>query len=155
MNKGEKAADFELIDSDLKKVKLSDFSGSPVVLAFFPGAFTSVCSKEMCTFRDSMAKFNKFNAHVIGISVDPPFSLKAFKQQNSLNFTLLSDFNREVSKKYGGIHEDFVGIKGLSASKRAVFVIDRSGKIAYSWVSDNPGNEPIYEEIESTLSNLK
>ncbi len=155
MNNIEKAPDFELVDTDLKKVKLSDFKGSPVILAFFPGAFTSVCSKEMCTFRDSMAKFNKFNAKVLGISVDHPFSLSAFKEQNKLNFPLLSDFNKEVSDRYGGLHENFVGVKGLRVSKRAVFVIDKDGNIQYKWVSDNPGVEPNYKEIEETVSKLK
>jgi peroxiredoxin len=97
---GEKAPDFELPDTDLKKVKLSDFKGKVVVLAFYPAAFTAVCTKEMCSFRDSMEKFNNFNALVLGISVDPPFSNKAFKEHYKLNFTILSDYNREVIKKY-------------------------------------------------------
>ncbi len=154
MNKNEKGPDFELVDSELKSLKLSELKGSPVVLAFFPGAFTSVCSKEMCTFRDSMAKFNKFKAKVVGISVDHPFSLNAFKQQNNLNFPLLSDFNKEVSAKYGGLHEDFAGVKGLRVSKRAVFVLDKEGNIVYKWVSDNPGVEPNYKEIEEVISRL-
>lgn len=154
MNKNEKAPEFELVDTDLKKVKLSDFVGTPVILAFFPGAFTSVCSKEMCTFRDSMAKFNKFKAKVIGISVDHPFSLNAFKQQNNLNFTLLSDYTKEVSAKYGGLHEDFAGVKGLKVSKRSVFVLDKEGNVVYRWVSENPGVEPNYKEIEETVAKL-
>jgi len=154
MNKMEKAPDFELVDTDLKKTRLSELKGSPVILAFFPGAFTSVCSKEMCTFRDSMAKFNKFRVKVLGISVDHPFSLSAFKQQNNLNFTLLSDFNKEVSAKYGGLHEDFAGIKGLKVSKRSVFILDKDGNIVYKWISENPGVEPNYKEIEDAISKL-
>ena len=152
MNKGEKAADFELIDSDLKKVKLSDFSGSPVVLAFFPGAFTSVCSKEMCTFRDSMSKFNNLKAKVVGISVDQPFSLAQFAKENNLNFDLLSDATREVSKKYDSLHHDFVNVPGLTASKRSVFILDQNGIVKYKWISDNPGVEPNYAEIEKELA---
>ncbi len=151
----EKAVDFELPNSELKMVKLSSFKGKPIVLAFFPGAFTSVCTKELCTFRDSMAKFNKFDAKVLGISVDHPFSLAAFKQQNGLNFDLLSDFNKEVSQKYGGLHSDFANIKGLKVAKRAVFVIDKDFNISYKWVSENPGVEPNYKEIEEHLEKLK
>ena len=154
MNDNKMTPDFELVDSELKEVKLSDLRGSPVVLAFFPGAFTSVCSKEMCTFRDSMVKFNELQAKVIGISVDHPFSLAAFKAQNNLNFTLLSDYNKEVTKKYGGLHDDFAGVKGLKVAKRAVFVIDKDGKIVYEWVSENPGNEPDYSKVEEAVEAL-
>ncbi|MDP8012084.1 MAG: peroxiredoxin [Thermoplasmata archaeon] len=151
MKVGDNAKDFSLPNQDLKMVKLSDFFGNKIILAFFPGAFTSVCTKEMCTFRDSMAKFNKFNAKVIGISIDPPFSLNAFAKYNNLNFDLLSDFNKEVSKEYAGLHNDFAGIKGLQASKRGVFIIGKDKKIKYAWVSEDPGKEPNYSEIEENL----
>ncbi|BFH72320.1 peroxiredoxin [Sulfurisphaera javensis] len=150
---GEFAPDFELPDTELKKVKLSDYRGKVVVLAFYPAAFTSVCTKEMCTFRDSMAKFNEVNAVVLGISVDPPFSNKAFKEQNKLNFTVLSDYNREVIKKYG-ISWEFPALPGYVLAKRAVFVIDKEGKIRYKWVSDDPTKEPPYDEIEKVVKSL-
>ncbi|AWR98039.1 redoxin domain-containing protein [Acidianus sulfidivorans JP7] len=150
---GEEAPDFELPDTDLKKVKLSDFKGKIVVLAFYPGAFTPVCTKEMCTFRDSMAKFNSIDAKVIGISVDPPFSNKAFKEQNKLNFTVLSDYNREVIKKYN-VYWEFPALPGYVLAKRAVFVIGKDGKIKYKWVSDDPTKEPPYEEIEKVVKEL-
>jgi len=150
----ETAVDFELPNTELKMTRISSYKGSPIILAFFPGAFTSVCTKELCTFRDSMAKFNKFNAKVFGISVDHPFSLAAFKAQNGLNFELLSDFNKEVSAKYGGLHDNFANIKGLKVAKRAVFIIDKNFNIAYKWVSENPGVEPNYKEIEEILSKL-
>ncbi len=154
MNVGEKAPDFELVDSELKTVKSSSLMGRPSVLVFFPGAFTSVCTKELCTFRDSMAHFNKVNATVVGISVDQPFSLAQFKKENNLNFPLLSDFTEAVSRAYGGVHENFANVKGLNASKRAVFVLDKKGKVAYKWVSDNPGTEPNYKEVEEAISKL-
>ncbi|MGC8565227.1 MAG: peroxiredoxin [Thermoplasmata archaeon] len=151
---GDEAEDFSLPDQNLKMKRLSDFYGKNILLAFFPGAFTSVCTKEMCTFRDSIAKFNKFNAKVFGISVDPPFSLNAFAKYNNLNFDLLSDFNKEVCNTYAGLHEDFAGIKGLKASKRAVFIIGKDKKIKYVWISEDPGKEPDYNEIENTLMKL-
>lgn len=154
MNIGDKAIEFELPDTDLKMRKSTEFLGNPTLLVFFPGSFTSVCSAEMCTFRDSMAKFNKFNAKIVGISVDPPFSQQAFKNQNRLNFTLLSDFDRKVSLAYGGIHEDFAGVKGLTASKRSVFLLDKNGILTYKWVSEDPRIEPNYEEIERELSKI-
>ena len=115
VKEGDKAPEFEAPDTSLQMRTLSEFKGSPVVLAFFPGAFTSVCTKELCTFRDSMANFNKFSAKVIGLSVDAPFSLKEFAKQNNLKFDLLSDSTRDISKKYGALHENFVNVKNLTA----------------------------------------
>ncbi len=154
VNVGDKAPDFEAPDTSLKMKKLSDFKGQKIVLAFFPGAFTAVCTKEMCTFRDSMINFNKINAKVIGISVDSPFSLSEFAKQNKLQFDLLSDSSREISKMYDVLHNNFVGIKGLTASKRSVFVIDGNGTVRYKWVSEDPGKEPDYKEVEKQLSEI-
>jgi peroxiredoxin len=154
MNIGNKAPDFELVDTELKSVKLSGLMGHPTVLVFFPGAFTSVCTAELCTFRDSMARFNKINASVIGISVDQPFSLAQFKKENNLNFPLLSDFTETVSRSYGGVHENFVNVKGLNVSKRAVFVLDKNGTVAYKWVSEDPKKEPNYKEVEEAVAKL-
>jgi peroxiredoxin len=153
---GEKAVDFQLLDTDLKKRSLSEFIGRRyVILAFFPGAFTSVCTKEMCTFRDRMARLNNLDAEVIGISVDSPFSLKVFKEINRLNFTLLSDFNREVIEKYDVVLPDLLGLGLKKLAKRAVFIIDPSGTVVYKWVSDDPRVEPDYDEIENVLERLK
>ena len=151
---GEKAPDFTLVDQERKARSLSEFKGKKVVLAFFPGAFTSVCTKEMCTFRDSMSKFNELDAVVLGISVNDPFTQKAFAEANNLNFILLSDYNREVVRKYNVYHEDFIGLKGYTAAKRAVFIIDREGVIRYKWVSDDPLKEPNYEEIVNELAKI-
>ena len=152
VNEGEIAPDFEALDTGLKSRKLSDYRGNVTVLAFFPGAFTSVCTKEMCTFRDSMANFNKLNAKVIGISVDAPFSLKEFATKNNLQFDLLSDGNREISEKYGVLYKNFLNINKLTASKRSVFILDKNGKIIYKWVSEDAGKEPDYKNIEEIIS---
>jgi glutaredoxin-dependent peroxiredoxin len=148
---GSKAIDFNLSDTEKKLRSLSEFRGKNVVLAFYPGAFTGVCTKEMCALRDSLTKFNELNAQVIGISVDSPFANKAFAERNDLQFPLLSDYSREVSKKYGGVYEDFGGMKGYTASKRAVYIIDANGNIRYEWITENPGVEPDYEAISKHL----
>ena len=146
---GMNAVDFELYDHELKKVLLSEIHGK-VVLVFYPGAFTSVCEKELCTFRDMLARFNNLNATVLGISVDTPFSNKAFAEKNRLTFRLLSDFGGAISRQYGGVHENFAGVPNYTVAKRAVFVVENM-KVIYSWVTDNPGNEPPYEEIQKVL----
>lgn len=151
---GDKAPQFELPGTNLKMRKLSDYAGSKVVLAFFPGAFTSVCTKEMCVLRDSMANLNKLEAKVVGVSVDSPFSLAEFGKANNLNFELLSDHSRSVSKEYEALHENFAGVPGLTASKRSIFILDKAGVVKYAWVSEDPGKEPDYGEIEKELSKV-
>jgi len=152
---GGKAPDFKLYDTDKKERSLSEFKGKNVVLAFYPGAFTGVCTKEMCNFRDSLSKFNSMNAQVLGISVDSPFSNKAFGEQNKVNFPLLSDYDRQTVKSYGIPLDNFAGMPGYVASKRSVFVVDKSGVVRYKWVSDNPGVEPNYEEVVKAVESLK
>jgi peroxiredoxin len=152
---GDKAPDFILSGIDLKPRKLSDFLKQTVVLAFFPGAFTSVCTKEMCTFRDSLAKLNSLKAQVVAISVNDPFSNKAFAEKNMLTFPLLCDYNRKVVKLYGVELQDFAGLEGYIAAKRSVFIIDKQGMIRYAWISDNPGVEPNYQEIERSLEQIR
>jgi peroxiredoxin len=134
---GDKAPDFELLNEELKPVRLSEVlkEGRPVILLFFPGAFTSVCTKELCTFRDKMALLNKANAVVLGISVDSPFALKAFKEANRLNFPLLSDFNRTVIAMYDVVQANLLGLPLFYLAKRAVYIIDPSGTIGYVWYS--------------------
>jgi len=152
---GDKAPDFILPDTDLKPRKLSDFyNEGKVVLAFYVGAFTSVCTKEMCTFRDSMSRLSSLKAQVVGISVNDPFSNKAFAEANSLKFPLLSDYNREVIRKYGIESPDFAGLKGYTVAKRSAFVIDKTGTVRFAWVSDDPRVEPPYAEIEKTVDSL-
>ena len=151
---GQKAPDFTLPDTNLKPRRLREFLSKNTVLAFYPGAFTSVCTKEMCTFRDSLAKLSDLKAQVVGISVNDPFSNSAFAKANMLNFPLLSDYNREVVRLYGVAATDFAGLKGYTAAKRSVFIIDRKGTVRYKWVSENPGIEPNYGEIEKALAKI-
>ncbi len=154
INVGQKAPDFTLPDTDLKPRRLKEFLNKNVVLAFYPGAFTAVCTKEMCTFRDSLAKLSDLKAQVVGISVNDPFSNKAFAEANSLNFPLLSDYNRDVIRLYGVAAMDFVGLKGYTVAKRSIFIVDRKGTVRYVWVSEDPRIEPNYEEIERVLEEI-
>lgn len=154
VNVGQKAPDFTLPDIDLKPRSLKDFIDKNIVLAFYPGAFTSVCTKEMLTFRDSMAKLSNLKARVVGISVNDPFSNKAFAEANRLNFPLLSDYGREVAKLYGIAATDFAGLKGYTAANRSVFIVDRKGIVRYAWVSPDPEEEPNYGEIEKVLEEI-
>jgi peroxiredoxin len=147
---GSKAPDFTLTNQDREPVTLSQLKGKPVVLAFFPAAFSSVCAKEMCTFRDSMAQLGKANAQVFGISVDTFFTLKAFQEQQKLTFPLLSDFNKQVIRDYGVFNEDMIGLKGIA--KRAVFVIDKDGIVRHQEVLEDARNEPDYEKVFATLA---
>ena len=150
---GQKAPDFKLMNEKREEVTLSSQKGHPVVLAFFPAAFTGVCTKELCTFRDSMAKLNAANAQVYGISVDTSFSLAEFKKQQNLNFPLLSDFNKEVIQSYGVFNPDMIGLKGIA--KRSTFVIDKDGVVQHAEVLEDARNEPNYDKVFETLSKLK
>jgi len=152
---GDKAPDFALPDIDLKTRSLKEFLGQKVVLAFFVGAFTSTCTKEMCEFRDSMARLTDLNAQVIGISVNDPFSNKGFSQKNRLPFPVLSDYKREVIKAYGLELSNFAGLDGYTVAKRSIFVLDEKGTVRYSWVSEKPTIEPNYQEIQSVLEQIK
>ena len=151
---GQSAPDFTLPDADRQPQNLGSFRGKNVVLAFYPGAFTGVCTTEMCTFRDQMEQFNSLDAQVLGISVDGAFSLKVFSDQNNLNFPLLSDFARQVVNQYDVALENFAGMEGYTASKRAVVVVDKEGVIRYRWVGPNPGVEPDYDEVKQAISGL-
>src|SRR5688572_17600147 len=133
---GAKAPDFELPNEDRETVKLSEqLKSGPVVLAFFPAAFSSVCTTEMCRFRDSAADLNKVGAKVLGVSVDTFFALKAWKDAEKLNFPLLSDFNKTVTAQYDVLNPDMIGLKGIA--KRAVFVIDKSGVVRHKEVLED------------------
>ena len=151
---GMAAPDFSLYDADRKATSLSDFRGKNVVLAFYPGAFTGVCTTEMCAFRDRMDGLNSLNAQVLGISVDGTFAQKAFSDQNNLNFPLLSDFQRETVNQYDLAIPNFAGMEGYTASKRAVYVVDGEGVVRYAWVGPNPGVEPDYDEVQAELGKL-
>ncbi|SMO37149.1 peroxiredoxin [Gracilimonas mengyeensis] len=146
-----KAPEFTLQNTNGDEVSLTDFKGEKnVVLLFFPLAFSSVCTKEMCSTRDNLKMFNALDAEVIGISVDSFFALRAFKESNNLNFTLLSDFNKEASKAYDVLNEDFFGMKGVS--KRAAFVINKEGDIVHSEILEDAGNQPDFNRIQEVLA---
>ena len=149
---GSKAPDFTLPNQDRQPVTLSGAAGRNVVLAFFPAAFTSVCQKELCYFRDQLAAFNHVNATVYGISADTPFTLKEFAKQNNLTFDLLSDFNKDAITKFDVSNPDMLGLKGIA--RRAVFVIDGGGVIRHRQVTASPGDEPDYQQIHDALASL-
>jgi len=151
---GDKAPDFTLPDTDKKPKSLKEFSGKKIVLAFFPGAFTSTCTKEMCEFRDSMSRLADLNAQVIGISVNDPFSNKAFSEKNRLPFPILSDYKREVTRTYELELPNFAGLDGYTVAKRSIFVIDSKGIVQYVWISDNPAVEPNYQELQKVLEQI-
>ena len=148
---GDKAPSFKLHASDKSEVSLEDYKGKHVVLLFFPMAFTGVCTTELCTMRDDIANYNDMDAQILAVSVDSPFSLDKFKQEQNLNFPLLSDFNKEVSRAYGSLYEEFVlGMRGVS--KRSAFVIGPDGKVKYAEVLDSAGDLPNFEAIKSALA---
>ena len=151
---GMKTPELTLFDMSLKQRNLKEFRGKNLVLAFFPGAFTSVCKKEMCVLRDDIAKLEILDAQVVGVSVNDPFTLKGFHEDNALNFLLLSDYAREAVKVFGIELKDFAGMKGYTVAKRSVFIIDGEGILRWVWVSENPGIEPDYIEIERQLKRL-
>ncbi len=150
---GAPAPGFTLYDTEKKQVSLSDSRGQTVLLLFFPLAFTSVCTKELCSVRDSIAWYNGVRATVFGISVDSLHTLAKFKAEQGLNFTLLSDFNKEVSAAYGTLYETF-GYNMKGVSKRSAFIIDRDGILRYAEVLENAGELPDFDKIREVLEGL-
>lgn len=154
LNVGTKAPELALLKNKSDRVSLAEQRGKKVVLAFFPAAFTGVCEKELCTFRDSLTELNDLDAVVLGVSVDGPFANLAFAEKNKLTFPVLSDYLREAVKAYDVALENFAGMPGYTASKRAVYVIDREGVIRYAWEGPNPGVEPDYEAVKAAVKAL-
>jgi peroxiredoxin len=150
---GDRAPDFALYDTEKKVRKLSEFlvPGHRTILAFYPGAFTGVCTTEMCTFRDIFGELQGLNGEFVGISVDPPFAQKAFAEKNNLAFPLLCDFKRETVKKYGIVWPNLGGVEGYDVANRAIFVLDDKGKIRFKWVAPNPGVLPDFEKVKAAL----
>ena len=151
---GQPAPDFTLHENPATRHSLSDYRGKNVVLAFFPGAFTGVCTTEMCTLRDSIGEFENMNAQVIGITVDPPFAQAAWKAANDVSYTFLSDYNREVVNAYDVALPGLAGMEGYVAAKRAVTIVDAQGVVRYHWVADSPANEPDYDEVKAAVAAL-
>lgn len=150
---GQEAPDFTLYDNEKNKFTLSEQRGRNVLLLFFPLAFTSTCTAELCSMRDNLKIYEKLEAKPYGISVDSLHSLRKFKEEQRLNFPLLSDFNKEVSTLYDTIYETFgFGMKGVS--KRSAFLIDKSGIIQYAEVLENASLQPDFEAILVKLREL-
>lgn len=149
----DQAPDFKLINSEKKTVTLSEHKGKNVLLLFFPLAFTSTCTAELCSTRDDLEFYNKINAVVFGISNDSNFVLKKFKESLNLNFELLSDWNKTTSEAYGSLYTEFIlGMKGVA--KRSAFVIDKDGRIQYAEVLEDAGKVPNFEAIKACLEKL-
>jgi len=155
MDVGSPAPEFTLKDTDLKDRKLSEFRGKNLVLAFFPGAFTGVCTTELCRFRDDLSKLAGLGGQILGVSVDSPFANMGFANAHNLSFPILSDYKRDVIRNYGLELPDFAGMDGYTAAKRSVFVLDSGGVIRYKWISDDPTIEPNYVEVEDAVSRLQ
>lgn len=151
---GQAAPDFTLHETPQQQRSLSDYRGKKVVIAFFPGAFTGVCTTEMCALRDRIDQFSDMNAEIIGITVDPPFAQAAWKAANEVHYTFLSDYNREVVNAYDVALPGLAGMQGYVAAKRAVTIVDADGIVRYHWVADSPGVEPNYADIRDAVAAL-
>jgi peroxiredoxin len=153
---GDAAPDFTapLATGDVEQFTLSDsLDDAPIVLAFFPGAFTGTCSHELQTFEDRLGEFGELGARVLGISVDTPFALNAFRDELGLSFDLVSDTNRRLVEAYD-VRTDFASIGVEDLAKRAVFVVDGDGVVRFAWVSDDPGIEPDYDDVYDAVASL-
>lgn len=152
---GQKVPEFALPDSERKVRTLSEFTQKgPVILVFFPFAFSGTCDKEMCTFRDGFGTIQEAKAQLVGISVDSAYSLKAFAQTYNLQFPLLSDFNKKVAKAYEVLQDPWVGMGYKGVAKRAVFLVDGRGMLRFRWVTDAPSEEPPYSEVMRAAQKL-
>lgn len=151
---GDTAPEFTLKNTDKNDVSLADYNGQAVILAFYPGAFTGVCDKEMCAFQDSLGKLNDSNAVVLGISVDSPWANAEFARKYNLEFDLLSDLNRDVVGSYDAAFVGLGGIDGYICANRVVIVIDKNGIVQHRWVAENPGVEPDYDAVVALAASL-
>ena len=149
---GAPAPAFTLPNTENQPVSLESYRGKPVVVLFFPLAFTGVCTEEVCTMRDNLGQYGGLGAEVLGVSVDSPFTLAEFKSKENLNFPLLSDFNKEAAAAYDVLYEEFFGLRGVA--KRSAFVVDAEGEVAYAEVLEDAGEQPDYHAIQSTLREL-
>jgi peroxiredoxin len=156
LNVGDRAPGLVLLDQDKKARNLEEFLGKgSVVLAFFPGAFTSTCTHEMCTLRDSFSRLTTLGAQIVGISVNDPWTLKGFANANAVTFPLLSDYTRETIKAYGVELSDFGGVRGYVVAQRSVFILDKTGQIRFGWIAPQPSIEPDYKSIEDYLASAR
>ena len=154
VNIGDTAPAFTLRATDKRAVSSSEYAGKKLILAFYPGAFTGVCDKEMCAIRDNMAALNDADAAVLGISVDSPWANAEFARKYDLKFELLSDLDREAVHAYDAAFVGLGGIDGYVSANRVVVIVDAEGIVRYRWVAENPGVEPDYAEIVSVANGL-
>ncbi len=152
LNIGDKAPDFELVDTELKMRKLEEFKGKKIILSFFVAASSPVCTTEMCSFRDSWDEISKLGAQVVAISNDGPFANKAFAEKHNLNFPILGDYKSKTIRDYDILMPHLLHVKDYDAAKRSIFIINEDGTVGYKWVSDDPLVEPNYEEIKNFLN---
>jgi glutaredoxin-dependent peroxiredoxin len=150
---GKAAPNFSLLDSEKNKFSLSEQVGNNVLLLFFPAAFTSVCTAELCSIREDLSRYNNWNTKVFGISVDSVFTLAKYKEEQKLNFPLLSDFNASVSAMYDCLYQDWI-LDMKNVSKRSAFIIDKEGVVQYAEVLENAGDLPNFEAIQEKLGAL-
>ena len=151
---GQVAPTFTLFDTDKKAISLSDYKGKNVVVLFFPLAFTGVCTTELCSIRDNIGVYNTANAEVLGISVDSLFTLGKFKEEQKLNFSLLSDFNKTAATSFEVLYETFPAFEMQGVAKRSAFVIDKEGVVQYAEICPTPGDLPNFEAIQTVLNTL-
>ena len=151
---GQKAPTFNLFDSDKKNINSASFAGHPVLILFFTFSFSSVCTAELCGVRDNLQMYNNANVSVVGISVDSLYTLHQFKKEQQINFTLLSDFNKTVSKNFGVLYDIFPAFQMQGVSKRAAFIIDKNGLIQYTEICATPGDMPDFAAIQSKIASL-
>jgi peroxiredoxin len=150
---GQAAPAFKLFNSEKEEVSLSSFLGKKVIIHFFPQAFTGVCTTQLCTMRDNLNYYTDLNAVVLGISVDSVFTLEKFKEEQNYNFSLLSDFNKEVSKAYDAIYDSWI-LNMNGVAKRAAFVIDSNGLVQYAEVLESAGDLPNFEAIKACVAQI-
>ncbi len=147
---GDKAPDFKLLNTEMKEITLSGLAGKNVVVLFFPAAFTGVCTAELCQTRDNIAFYSNLNATVVGISVDLPFSLAKFKEEQKLPFDLLSDFNKTTSQAYDSFYANWIlGLNGVA--KRSAFVLNGEGNVVYAEVLESAGDMPNFDAVNAAL----
>lgn len=151
---GQNAPAFSLYNTNKENISLESMKGKNVVILFFPLAFTGVCTKELCTIRDTYAQYNQLDAEVLGISVDSLFTLEKFKSEQNLNFMLLSDFNKEASRAYNVLYDTFPAFEMKGVSKRAAFVVNKQGVIIYEEVCPTPGDLPSFDNILGVLKSV-
>jgi len=154
LNVGDAAPEFTLYNTHKQKVSLQDYRGKNVVLLFFPLAFSGVCTKEMCEMRDNYTYYEELNSEVIAISVDSLYTNAKFKEVHQINFPLLSDFNKEVSKKYDSLLENF-SFDYQGVTRRSTFVIDKEGIIVYHEILPSPGDYPDMQKLKEVVASLK